>query len=472
MRQARILLCLITVAVMARTNLSLGQPAPEERFRSSGLSFDAAREQYDQAYKREAEFFENAVPHLGDGSVRKWNDDQRKKLRTLVEQTFEARQELQHAELRELQRRLDAIGRAMNDREQHKELIIDTRLSELISSEGASDSYREELVQRVENGEIKSIRRRVPVKATQPPVPPTRYVEEQAVVDGKTVTIRKPVYEGGGGQLYPGGATIEAKPILTNASPAFEPAKAAPGERLPSPLADFDIETRERLAELDVQAAEEDYLEAEKALKKVQKLREQGAITEEGLSSRENDHRHAAIELKRAKAKLEGIARQRAELEAAAEAAIEQAVAEQQNAAANLHVSRASYEAAVADVAQAKAEVVRAQATCDYRDKQYQRMTELAQAKSIDEKLLDESLEQLEAAKAMLEAAKAALASRNANVQQSASSIEQAEATVQLAEARVRAARAQRDRLKGSAGKPITFEGKVEETEPKKSERQ
>jgi hypothetical protein len=447
MKQARISLCLIAVALATRSANSRAQPSPEEEIRlRPGLSLGAAREQYDQAFKREAEFFESAVPHLGDGNVREWNEDQRKKLRALVEQTFQARQELQRAELRELQRRLDAIGRALHDREAHKELIIDTRLNQLISSEAASDGYAEFVEQRVENGEVKTIRRRVPVKGIRSPVPQApayKTVREEEYVDenGQVVTRMVPV------TIRPTAPVAVPTPVLPQPAVGDEQTPEAPGKRSQVWADEIDIETRERLAQIDFQAAEEEYAALEKELAQLRKLAKEGAAPERQIRSRENEYRQAALALKRAKAKLQGVARQRAELEAAADAAVKQAEAERELAAAKVQTAMAARDAARGEIEKAEADVESAQAKVDYEQKQYARIKALTDAKAVDENLLIERESALDAAKAALLATKASVSTGKANFNESASAIVEAQAGLNIADARLRAAQAQRDRL-------------------------
>lgn len=473
MKQARIFLGLITIALATRTATLRAQPSSEDEIRSKpGLSLDVAREQYDQAFKREAEFFENAVPHLGDGGVREWSDEQRKKLRDLVEKTFQARQELQRAELRELHRRLDAIGRAMHDREQHKDVVIDARVNQLIRNDAASDGYAEVVEQRVENGEVKTIRRRVPVKGIHSPVlPAPAYVEEEVQTDGGTQRIRKPVsppadgfvereeqHVDENGQVVTTRRRVPVKRALTAPVPlptaVLPPAKvrdenapAPPAERKPLPADEFDIETRERLAELDVQAEEEDYAAAEKKVENVRRLREQNAVSESELWLCENERRHAAIELKRAKTKLEGVARQRAELEEAAEAAVAQATAQHDAAAAKLRESEAACDAARGELTKTEADIQAAVAKVAYEQKQYDRFKNLIDQKAVDANLLPEREDALEAAKASLAAAKASVTTAKAKLNGFESAIEGARAGLAVAKARLDAATAHRDRL-------------------------
>lgn len=457
---------LLTYFVMALGLAPYAAAQPE----AGGPSVEKAAEEYRNREEALANF--QSTLHEKSAGGQKADDEQpRDQLRLLVKEAFYARQKLRFEQVQELERRLKEIRLAIAKTQQNEEVIINSRLDELLSGQVAG--------------------RR------------TRYIEEQAVVDGKTVTIRKPVYETVGApsgvpqdlgetmdlHLTPGGPVLSSQPggvtvprqvgnpelgivgtTFTARGGATGPRQVgnpAAGERPELPLADFDIETRERLAELDLQAAEVDVEATEKDLSRARALYETGTLTAEELRSREKDHRHAAIELKRAKAKLEGLERQRAELEAAAEAAVEEAEAERDRAAALVPREAAAKDAADAQLDEAQAKVEAAQAALAYQQKTFERIKNLVAEKAVDEKLLHEREEALAAAKSNLDSAEASVRGNEAIVHQRKSAITVAQHSLKLAEARLRAATAARDRLKRSSEKPNPFEGKVEGPSPK-----
>ena len=210
---------------------------------------------------------------------------------------------------------------------------------------------------------------------------------------------------------------------------------------------DPDLATRERLAQLDLQAAEEEYAAAETTLPHVRQLFKQGEVPQRVVLESEKDHRHAAIELKRARIKLEGLARQRADLKASAEADVAEAEAELQKADAKVRGSTANWQTAQAQVASAEADLATAKTYYEYRDKQYQRVRKLVEANAVDEKLGDEEENHFAAAKAGIDRAQAALTTAKANADQCISAIDEAKAAREIAHLRVRAAQARRDQL-------------------------
>ena len=95
---------------------------------------------------------------------------------------------------------------------------------------------------------------------------------------------------------------------------------------------------------------------------------------------------------------------------------------------AHLGATQAKWQAAVAGVTQAEAEVGRATAQRTFREKQYQRIKRLFDLNSIDERLVDEKLDEMEAARAAERAAQAAVATARAEVVAAAAQIEEAKA--------------------------------------------
>ena len=356
------------------------------------VSPDVAKEQYQRAEQRAADLWRGLLKAKQDGHGAPVQE-LREKMRPLVEESFETRQRLQRAEVAALRRRLEDIEQAIENRERNKEALINARIEDWMNRTASPD---------------------VPIgpgndpNSANKPNSPQKGPAPQSEATGDIVRL-------------------------------------TPRQQEDAP--DFDLETRERLAQLDLQAAEEDYLAAEKDLSQVRKLHETGAIAESELRAREKDHRHAAVELKRAKVKLEGLARQRTELQAKADDAINVAMAEESKAMARFNASRAEAETAQARVIAAEADVAQAEATYKYRETQQQRIKKLFEQKAVDEKLFDETAEQLETSKAGLDGAKAALAVAKATLNQSKQAIEERVAEAKGAQARVQAAKVERGRL-------------------------
>jgi multidrug resistance efflux pump len=358
-------------------------------------SIEAAKEAYRSAEQRALDLLRKVSKSSRDGQAIP-PQELLEKIRLVVEESFDARQRLQRTELDVLRQRLADIQQAIDDREKDKQAIIDARIKEASSG-------------------------KLPGAGTR----------ADAAADRERLS------------------TLDTRPDV---------AAEADSSRLDRQreVPDFDLETRERLAELDVQATEEDYLAAEKDLTQAHKLYDTGAMPGKNLHTYEKDYRHAALELKRAKVKLEGLAKQRAELEAIADAAIDEALAEQREAMGKLQVCTADMEAANARAAVAEADVEKAKATYSYRVKQYNRVKTLVEEKSVEPRLLDDAEEHRAASKAGLDGAQAALAVARAAVEQSRAAIEPGRAEVMAAEARVRAARLKRSRLGRPGQQPVS----------------
>lgn len=128
------------------------------------------------------------------------------------------------------------------------------------------------------------------------------------------------------------------------------------------------------------------------------------------------------------------VERQAAELERA-----KAGVAQMQ---ARVAVAKADHAAAEATVVQSTAEIKRDTAKQSFQGKQYRRMKELFDLKSIDERLVDEKEDQFLAAESAVDVAKAAVVTAQAQVAASLSKIDQAKSDLQNAEAEVRVAEA------------------------------
>lgn len=125
-----------------------------------------------------------------------------------------------------------------------------------------------------------------------------------------------------------------------------------------------------------------------------------------------------------------------------AKSAVDQTKTEVAQAIARLATTKADYEASLAAVKQSEAELERAVAARSFREKQYERMKALYKAKSIDERLVDEKLDEKDAAIAAEHAAEAAIATAKAQVNAALAKIQQAESDVAHAKAQVEVAEA------------------------------
>jgi RND family efflux transporter MFP subunit len=118
-------------------------------------------------------------------------------------------------------------------------------------------------------------------------------------------------------------------------------------------------------------------------------------------------------------------------------AAVDQAKAQVVQAQARITTAIALRDAAQAGVKQAEAEIDRAAAVRAFREKQYARIKSLYDLKSIDERLVDEKLDEMEAARATEAAARAAVLTAKAQVGAADAKVEQARADLTDAEAKV-----------------------------------
>lgn len=120
--------------------------------------------------------------------------------------------------------------------------------------------------------------------------------------------------------------------------------------------------------------------------------------------------------------------------------ALEQTKTEVDQMKARAATARTKWDAAVAAANETEAELGRAIAQRTFREKQYQRIKSLFELKSIDERLVDEKQDEMEAARSGERAARAAIGTAKANVATAAAGIEEAQADLARAEARVRVA--------------------------------
>lgn len=124
------------------------------------------------------------------------------------------------------------------------------------------------------------------------------------------------------------------------------------------------------------------------------------------------------------------------------QAAIEKAEAHVGQMKAAIAAAQANKKAAETTIDRATATVERENASYTFRDKQFRRFQELVQAKSVDERLVDEKEDQRLAAGSAVDAAKAALAEAKAMVVSAEAKVEQAKADLVDAQAEVDVAKA------------------------------
>ncbi len=140
-------------------------------------------------------------------------------------------------------------------------------------------------------------------------------------------------------------------------------------------------------------------------------------------------------------------------------AAVERAQAQVGQMKARVVAAQADYHAAQTGIARAEAGVKRDKAAFNFREQQSRRFRELANAKSVDERLVDEKEEQRLAAQAAVDASEATLAESQAMVASAAAKIEQARADLVDARAEV-------DVAKANLAKAEVFAGYTKVTAP------
>jgi HlyD family secretion protein len=127
-------------------------------------------------------------------------------------------------------------------------------------------------------------------------------------------------------------------------------------------------------------------------------------------------------------------------------AVVEQAKAEVEVAHRSIQAARAALESAKLHILEAEAAVKSAQANLKLHATHLERMKSLLANAAIDQAMVDEATQQVEAAKAGLEAAEARLLTVKANVLESEAQVARAEAMTKVAEARVTVAKADAQR--------------------------
>ncbi len=123
-------------------------------------------------------------------------------------------------------------------------------------------------------------------------------------------------------------------------------------------------------------------------------------------------------------------------------ALVQQAKAETNQAKSSVRAAQAAFEATKALVVEAEAGVKGARANHEFRKKQFERFAGLLAAKAIDQSVVDEARERLDAAQAGQSAAEAKCQVAKATVEESTAKVVRAEADVQVAEAHVAVAEA------------------------------
>ncbi|HEV7224938.1 MAG TPA: hypothetical protein VGN42_19700, partial [Pirellulales bacterium] len=411
---------------------------------SDALPVDAAKAQYQQAEQRAIRVaIDFLKKHQENASDEQTNDRPalRGKLRPVVEESFDARQRLQQAELKELRRRLTEIEQAIETREKNKDVIVNSRIDELLHAPAKSGSLT---LPGSPGG---------PVTAPPGGPPPgtvanVRYVQDTVVENGRLIPITREIteYVKIQGATVPQPEDADDEPSAARPRTTFD-ASTGGAQGAGFAIGELDLDTRERLAQLDVQTAEEELEAATTDVRGLGKLFEKGAASHSALAERKKEQRQAEYQFERAKLKLEGLAGQRAELEAAAEAAVAEMQGEREKAAAAVASAEANYAAAKAQMQKIAADVESASSNRNFRNKAYDRMRKFFETKSIDAQTLDEAEERLHAANAAVAGAESAVATGKANVERSKSAIDEARAAMNVAELRLSAAQARRDRL-------------------------
>ena len=125
-----------------------------------------------------------------------------------------------------------------------------------------------------------------------------------------------------------------------------------------------------------------------------------------------------------------------------ARATLRQAKAEVVQMESKITTALAEQHSAEAYVVQTDAEVQRYEAEMSFRDKQYKRIAELSKLNSIEERLVDEKLDQLHAAEGALRAARSAVRTAQQQAAADVARVEEARADLMMAQAKVSVAEA------------------------------
>jgi HlyD family secretion protein len=125
-----------------------------------------------------------------------------------------------------------------------------------------------------------------------------------------------------------------------------------------------------------------------------------------------------------------------------ASAALDHARATEAQAEAHVKVAQANVQAAAAKQVEAKAKLDEMVAQRDYRKKQYERIYALAERQAIEQRLVDEQLDQWHAAEASVHSAEAGIKTAAAEYAEAEAHVEKAQADVKAAEAQIEVANA------------------------------
>lgn len=228
----------------------------------------------------------------------------RERLRAAVAAAYDARRQLQQAELAELERRLANIKRALAVSDAMKETIIDQRTDELLDKlqERGGGADRERTIR-----EYPDAKNGVAIPPGEGSSRDVRTNEGRSELDPKGADVGVTEAErelAAAKQAYNYSKKMHAKGYVTQAD---VDAKSGRYDRAKIELqrAAADAETNRRLAELDVEEAEADFAAAERDYLRVSAAHESGTVTQEVFDKAENKCRHAKIELERARLKLE-----------------------------------------------------------------------------------------------------------------------------------------------------------------------
>lgn len=135
-----------------------------------------------------------------------------------------------------------------------------------------------------------------------------------------------------------------------------------------------------------------------------------------------------------------------------ATAAVQQAEAEVKQTEARIESAAADQRASEAYVVQTEAEIARCDAERSFREKQYNRIRQLHELRSVEERLVDEKLDQLHAADAASRAAHSAVRTAQQQALAAAARVDQARADLLMAKAKVRVSQALLDKAKVMVG--------------------
>src|SRR5215469_3656421 len=109
--------------------LLIAAPGASAQRLPNKVPLDAAKEEYLRAVQRAADAFRE----YRDKGQAVEPQELRGKIRPLVEESFEARQRLQKAEVEAIGRRLADIEQSIDNREKNKEAIINARIEDVLS---------------------------------------------------------------------------------------------------------------------------------------------------------------------------------------------------------------------------------------------------------------------------------------------------------------------------------------------------